>query len=152
MKIIQLSSRWLGQTLAGGIQHPTPCSRRRSTLRHTLAAFVLSCLVVPSLALAQNSPPFANAGLTAVTPDGWVTWTNDPTNATFTVQTTTILPGETNWVDWVQVPVSNAVTVHRVFDPNPPSGMALIPAGSFLMGATTNRGHESYTNVYSQWE
>jgi len=81
--------------------------------------------------------------ISEVTPDGWVTWTNIPTNATFTVQTTTALPDETNWVDWVQVPVSNAVTVHRVFDPDPPAGMAFIPAGVFLMGATTNMGHEA---------
>jgi formylglycine-generating enzyme required for sulfatase activity len=88
--------------------------------------------------------------ITEVTVGGWVTWTNDPTNATFTVQTTTALPDETNWVDWVQVPVSDATTVHRVFDPNPPLGMAFIPAGSFLMGATTNVGHESYTGEVPQ--
>jgi formylglycine-generating enzyme required for sulfatase activity len=54
----------------------------------------------------------------------------------------TLLSGESNWVDWVQVPVSNAVTVHQVFDPNPPPGMALIPAGSFLMGTMTILDHE----------
>ncbi|MCU0784357.1 MAG: formylglycine-generating enzyme family protein [Verrucomicrobia bacterium] len=72
--------------------------------------------------------------ITEVTADGIVTWTNEATNATFTVQTATILAGESNWVDWVQVPVSNAVTVHRLFDLNPPSGMVLIPAGGFTMG------------------
>jgi formylglycine-generating enzyme required for sulfatase activity len=74
--------------------------------------------------------------ITDVTADGTVTWTNVETNATFTVQTATALPDATNWVDWVQVPASNTVTVHRLFDPNPPSGMALIPAGSFTMGDT----------------
>ena len=72
--------------------------------------------------------------ITEVTPEGMVTWTNTPTNATFTVQTTTALPDETNWVDWVQVPVSDAMTVHRVFDPNPPPGMALHPRGEFPDG------------------
>jgi formylglycine-generating enzyme required for sulfatase activity len=72
--------------------------------------------------------------ITDVTADGTVTWTNVETNATFTVQTATALPDATNWVDWVQVPVTNAVTVHRLFDPNPPPGMAFIPAGSFTMG------------------
>jgi formylglycine-generating enzyme required for sulfatase activity len=37
-------------------------------------------------------------------------------------------------VDYVRVPASNAVTVQRIFDRNPPSGMVLIPAGSFTMG------------------
>jgi len=94
-------------------------------------------------ATAQEARFFRIAGpvpttITEVTLDGWVTWTNDPTNATFTVQTTTGLLEESNWVDWVQVPVSNAVTVHRVFDPNPPEGMALIPAGTFVMGDVLN--------------
>jgi formylglycine-generating enzyme required for sulfatase activity len=78
-----------------------------------------------------------------VTMDGTVTWTNVAINATFTVQTATVLPDATNWVDWVQVPVTNAVTVHRLFDPKPPPGMAFIPAGSFMMGDTFNDSHDS---------
>jgi formylglycine-generating enzyme required for sulfatase activity len=78
--------------------------------------------------------------ITDVTADGFVTWTNVETNATFTVQTATALPDATNWVDWVQVPATNAVTVHRIFDPIPPAGMALIPAGSFTMGDFFNEG------------
>lgn len=80
--------------------------------------------------------------ITSVSPEGFVTWTNVPTNATFTVQTATILGGESNWVDWVQVPVSNATKIHRAFDPNPPAEMAFIPAGSFTMGncMATNEG------------
>jgi formylglycine-generating enzyme required for sulfatase activity len=69
-----------------------------------------------------------------MTADGTITWTNTPTNATFTVQTATTLHGPSNWVDYVRVPASNAVTVQRIFDRNPPSGMVLIPAGSFTMG------------------
>ena len=34
----------------------------------------------------------------------------------------------------MQVPSSNAVSTLRSFDVNPPSSMALIPAGSFTMG------------------
>jgi formylglycine-generating enzyme required for sulfatase activity len=96
-------------------------------------------------AAAQEARFFRIAGpvratITAVTAEGWVTWTNDPTNATFTVQTATLLGGESNWVDWVQVPASNGVTVHRVFDPNPPEGMALVPAGAFVMGNCMDPG------------
>jgi formylglycine-generating enzyme len=98
---------------------------------------------LPARASAQESRFFRITGPVAVTitdvaVDGSVTWTNLATNATFTVQTTTTLAGESNWVDWVQVPVSNAMTVHRLFDPNPPPGMALIPAGSFVMGGGFN--------------
>ncbi len=74
--------------------------------------------------------------ITAFSADGYVTWTNAPTNATFTVQTTASLVGPSNWVDYVQVPVTNPSTTHRLFDPNPPAGMVLIPAGSFTMGDT----------------
>lgn len=72
--------------------------------------------------------------ITDVATDGTITWTNLATNGTFTVQISTALAGASDWVDWVQVPASNAVTVHHSFDPNPPAGMALIPAGSFTMG------------------
>lgn len=86
---------------------------------------------------AQETRFFRVAGPVAVmitdfTQDGTVTWTNTPTNATFTVQTTTNL---TDWVDWVQVPATNnEQMVHKLFDPNPSADMAYIPAGSFMMG------------------
>ena len=90
-------------------------------------------------ALAQDARFFRIAGpvgttITAFSADGYVTWTNAPTNATFTVQTAVSLVGPSNWVDYIQVPVTNPITVHRLYDPNPPTGMALIPAGSFKMG------------------
>jgi formylglycine-generating enzyme required for sulfatase activity len=72
--------------------------------------------------------------LTALSPDGYLTWTNAPTNATFTVQVAHTLTGPSNWLDYVQVPVSNPATTLRLFDLNPPAGMTLIPAASFWMG------------------
>jgi formylglycine-generating enzyme len=114
-------------------------------LSSVITGVLLSAL--PTRASGQESRFFRINGpvpvtITDVAVNGTVMWTNLATNATFTVQTTTTLAGESSWVDWVQVPVSNAMTVHRLFDPNPPPGMALIPAGSFAMGATTNMGHE----------
>ncbi|MBE0543272.1 MAG: SUMF1/EgtB/PvdO family nonheme iron enzyme [Verrucomicrobia bacterium] len=108
----------------------------------TLALLVLG---IWTPAVAQDARFFRIVGpvvttITAVTADGTVTWTNEVTNATFTVQTTTALPDATNWVDWVRVPASNAVTSHRILDPNPPAGMVLIPAGSFTMGDTFKEG------------
>ncbi len=72
--------------------------------------------------------------ITGLGADGYVTWTNVVTNATFIVQTATSLLSESNWVDYVQVPAASGVTTERLYDPNPPSGMTLIPAGSFTMG------------------
>ena len=109
---------------------------------------------VPSSTLADEARFFRIAGpvpttITAVGADGYVTWTNVATNATFTVQTAASLPGESNWVDYVQVPATNGVTTNRFYDPNPPSGMVLIPAGSFTMGDTLDGiANASPTNVY----
>jgi formylglycine-generating enzyme required for sulfatase activity len=109
--------------------------------KHTLTALLAggvmaACLVSTS---GQDARFFRIAGPVAtrimgMTADGTITWTNTPTNATFTVQTATTLHGPSNWVDYVRAPASNAVTVQRIFDRNPPSGMVLIPAGSFTMG------------------
>ena len=99
-------------------------------------------------------------GIISVTADGYITWTNAPTNATFTVQTAQSLVGESNWVDYVQVPVWQCCggtgihcmccwTPFRPIDPNPPSGMAFIPAGSFTMGDTLDGESDAIpTNVY----
>jgi formylglycine-generating enzyme len=103
--------------------------------------------------------------ITAVSADGYATWTNLATNATFTVQTAVSLLSETNWVDYVQVPATSGVTTNRLYDPNPPSGMALIPAGVFTMGNTLEHDYVAIpisvyvsafyidTNLvtYSQW-
>ena len=105
---------------------------------------------VPSSTLADEARFFRIAGpvpttITAVSAAGYVTWTNVATNATFTVQTATALLSESNWVDFVQVPVTTGVTTEQLYDPNPPSGMALIPAGSFTMGNYLINGN-SITN------
>ena len=109
---------------------------------------------VPSSTLADEARFFRIAGpvpttITAVSAAGYVTWTNVATNATFTVQTATALLSESNWVDYVQVPVTNGVTTEQLYDPNPPSGMAFIPAGSFTMGDTLDGVSDAIpTNVY----
>jgi formylglycine-generating enzyme len=74
--------------------------------------------------------------ITAFSPDGYLTWIDTQPGGTYTVQTTRRPGSATNWVDYIQVPASNAVMTHRLYDPNPPSGMELIPAGTFTMGDT----------------
>jgi formylglycine-generating enzyme required for sulfatase activity len=113
----------------------------------TLKLALLLALTLTPLLHAEEARFYRIAGpvattITALSADGYVTWTNTPTNATFTVQTASSLLSPGNWVDYLQVPATNPVTTQRLFDPSPPSGMALIPAGSFTMGATTNMGHE----------
>jgi formylglycine-generating enzyme required for sulfatase activity len=78
--------------------------------------------------------------ITAVTPDGYITWTNAQIGATYTAQTARSLGAATNWVDYIQIPVSNNVVTHRLYDPNPPSGMVLLPAGNFTMGNCMDPG------------
>jgi formylglycine-generating enzyme required for sulfatase activity len=76
----------------------------------------------------------AAATITAFRPDGSLVWSNALAGTNYMVQTTRSLPGGTNWVDYVQLPVTNTVNTNRIFDFNPPAGMAFIPAGSFTMG------------------
>jgi formylglycine-generating enzyme required for sulfatase activity len=104
-------------------------------------AFVAWLLAVTPTLSAQPAQFFRVSGpvatcITELWPDGTVVWTNALTNATFTVQMATSLFGTSNWVDWVQVTTTNSATTNRLFDPAPPAGMALIPAGSFTMGDT----------------
>jgi formylglycine-generating enzyme required for sulfatase activity len=104
-----------------------------------LGAFAAALLTVTPTVRAADAGFFRVAGpvptrITAFRADGTLVWTNAPTNTTFTVQTASALPDGTNWVDYVQVPTTNGVTTNRVIDYHPPSGMALIPAGSFTMG------------------
>jgi len=70
----------------------------------------------------------------ALNPDGTLVWNNALSSTNYTVQTVSSLPGGTNWVDYVQLPVTDSVNTNLIFSFNPPAGMALIPAGVFTMG------------------
>jgi formylglycine-generating enzyme len=72
--------------------------------------------------------------ITAFQPNGTMVLSNAQPGATYIVETTSSLPGGTNWVSYVQIPITNGVTTNRLIDFNPPSGMAFIPAGQFTMG------------------
>jgi formylglycine-generating enzyme len=115
---------------------------------------VFAFLVRLNQVVAQESRFFRVGGpvgtsIIGLTADGYVTWTNVPTNATFTVQLALSLSGPSNWVDYVQVPVSNAVTTERIYDASPPSQMAFIPAGSFIMGDSLDGESDAIpTSVY----
>jgi formylglycine-generating enzyme required for sulfatase activity len=111
------------------------------------------------------SGPAATA-VTAFRPDGTMVWSNAQPGATYTIQTVSSLPGGTNWVDYVKIPVTNGVNTNQLIDFNAPSGMALIPAGVFTMGDNLDGESDAVpTNVtvsafcmdvslvsYSQWQ
>jgi len=74
----------------------------------------------------------------------------DVAEGTCTVQRAASLDGTTNWTDFVQHAVTGAVMSLRVFDPSAPSGMALIPAGSFSMGnCIQGEGHSDELPVHT---
>ncbi len=127
---------------------------------------------VHSLA-AQGTRFFRISGPAATTviafnSDGTMVWSNAQPGATYTIQTVSSLPGGTNWVDYVQIPVTNSLNTNLLIAFNPPAGMALIPAGVFTMGNSINDADitdASPTNVavsafyldvnlvsYSQWQ
>ena len=107
-------------------------------------------------AAAQGAQFFRIAGPTAATivsfnPDGTLVWSNAEPGATYTVQTVSSLPGGTNWVNYVQIPVTSSVTTNQLVSFNSPGGMAFIPAGSLTMGNSIGDGDitdASPTNVY----
>jgi len=74
--------------------------------------------------------------ITAFNPNGTMVWSNAQPGETYTIQTVASLPGGTNWVNYVQILAINGVNTNLLVDFTPPSGMALIPAGSFAMGDT----------------
>lgn len=76
----------------------------------------------------------ATATITAFGPDGNLVWSNAQPGATYTVQTCSSLSGGTNWLDYIQLPTTNALNTNQLVAFNPPPGMAFIPAGSFTIG------------------
>ncbi len=91
-----------------------------------------------------------NSMITALSSDGTLSWTNAATvGVTCTVQRATTLVGSSNWVDYVRHEVTNAAMALRLFDPTPPAGMALIPAGSFQMGDNLGEGGEAEWPVHT---
>jgi formylglycine-generating enzyme required for sulfatase activity len=132
---------------------------------------VLALLVGVHQAAAQGTQFFRISGPAATSiisfnPDGTLVWSNALAGTNYTIQTVTSLPGGTNWVNYVQLPVTNRVNTNLIFAFTPPAGMALIPAGVFTIGDTLDGESDAIpTNVtvsafymdvnlvsYSQWQ
>ena len=76
----------------------------------------------------------AASGIIAFKSDGMVVWTNAQAATIYTFQTSATITGATNWMDYAQLTGLSGSNTIRLFDPNPPANMSLIPAGSFTMG------------------
>src|SRR5471030_672968 len=134
--------------------------------------FILSALIASVHHVAAQGTRFfrisgpAATKITAFRPNGMLVWTNALTGTNYTVQTVTSLPGRTNWVDYVQIPVTAKINTNQVVAFNSPSGMVFIPAGVFMMGDTLDGEADAVpvsitvsafymdTNLvsYSQWQ
>lgn len=128
-------------------------TRCRSACVRALALWASIAIELIELrAVADDSRFFRILGptpahMTRLSPDGYLTWTNAVGTGTYIIQAAQTLGAADNWVDYVQFPVSNQVTTTRIFDPNPPEGMALIPAGSFTMGDSLDGATDAPTHT-----
>lgn len=84
----------------------------------------------PSNALISSLDPVA----------GTITWSNGESGVTNQLQRAWILGGTSNWVDFVQLVSTGAVTSETIIDFSVPDGMAFIPGGSFSMGDSMGDG------------
>jgi formylglycine-generating enzyme required for sulfatase activity len=83
--------------------------------------------------------------ITSLNQDGTIVWSGATSGAIYTVQTAASLDGGSNWVDYIQLPVSNSVNTNLIVSFNPPLGMALIPAGVYTIGDSV--GDSDITNA-----
>jgi len=149
-----------------------PIKRARQHEQFFIAALpicILLLLITISPALGQSAQYFRISGPSTTTiiafrPDGSVVWSNALANKTYTVQTVATLPGSTNilfppyaplstgsnWVNYLQLTVTNHINTNQIVSFNTPAGMAFIPAGTFTMGDTLDSESDAVpvTNVY----
>jgi formylglycine-generating enzyme required for sulfatase activity len=132
---------------------------------------VLALLAGIHPTFAQDTRFFRLAGptptkITAFQIDGSLIWTNGRAGTNYIVQTLTALPRKSNWVSYVQIPITNRINTNQIVDFNPPAGMTLIPFGLFTLGDTLDGETDAvpvtvtvsafYMDVnlvtYSQWQ
>jgi formylglycine-generating enzyme len=109
-------------------------------MKCTVRVAVLAAgLCVGGVCVAQTAQFFricaeTTTVITAVTPEGWVCWSNASVGVTCRVDQAVSVASSNAWLPYVRVPVTSEVMRCRLFDPHPPAGMSLVPAGVFRMG------------------
>ena len=123
----------------------------KTKLNPRLIALALLAGVHPSAAPAAQFFRIVGPAATAImtlNADGTLVWSNAQPGTNYTVQTCSSLIGGTNWVDYVQLPVTNSVNTNPIVSFHPPAGMVLIPAGIFTLGDTLDGESDAIpTNV-----
>ena len=99
--------------------------RRLSGFTLIKSLIILAMLVSVHQAAAQGTRFFRIVGpaatkITAFQADGSLIWTNALAGTNYSVQTAISLGGVSNWVDYVQIPVTNGINTNRIVDPSPP--------------------------------
>jgi sulfatase modifying factor 1 len=102
---------------------------------------ILALIAGINQTVAQGTQFFRVSGpaatiITAFRSNGTLVWSNALAGTNYTVQTVSSLSGATNWLDYVQLPVTNRANTNQLIDFHPPAGMTFIPAGIFTMGDT----------------
>ena len=82
----------------------------------------------------------SNTQIRSLAADGYMSWSNQMTSGTCTVQIADNLLITNVWRSYIRVPVDGAVESLRIFNLNSPSGMVYIPAGPFDMGNSFTNG------------
>jgi len=111
----------------------------RQRLWRWALGLALSSIWATSARAADDAFFFRFAGTTtsvirAMSPTGTIIWSNAAVAVTGRFQKAAALTGGSNWTDYVECAVTNGMMSLRLFDPHPPSGMVLIPAGIVWMG------------------
>jgi sulfatase modifying factor 1 len=120
-------------------------------MRCMLKVWVAMALLVGVSASAQEQHFYRISSgtttvITAISPDGWLTWSNAAVGGTCTVEHATSLVGSNVWQSYVQHVTTGAVMRLRCVDLSPPSGMVLIPGGTNA-GTDPDFGAYSLTNA-----
>lgn len=81
--------------------------------------------------------------------DGYLMWTNVSKGETCLIEHAVSLVETNSWQTYAQCVVTSEISRLRLFDPDPPKDMVLIPAGPFFMGDSKAEGSADELPVHT---